>query len=97
MRISDWSSDVCSSDLQGYHQSRILERDVHTTAFVTKYGTFDWLVVPFGPTNAPSFFQNGLEKPYGARRRCYELPSSEERRVGTECFSPCRSRCSLYI
>src|SRR3546814_4788705 len=62
MRISDWSSDVCSSDLN----NRALTR-------ATRHAP---------PLRRPDCLRN-------ARR-------SEERRVGKECVSTCRSRWSPY-
>src|SRR3546814_18822396 len=76
MRISDWSSDVCSSDL-----IEIADR--------THVGAGDELGV-------------GLQRRSDlARTRCRRFPAfrclrSEERRVGTECVSTCRSRWSPY-
>src|SRR3546814_2423781 len=61
MRISDWSSDVCSSDLK------------HLKT-----------VSPGGPVSACQW----------CRKPCCQR--SEERRVGKECVSTCRSRWSPY-
>ena len=42
---------------QGYHQIRVAADDIPKTAFRTRYGHFEFTVVPFGLTNAPATFQ----------------------------------------
>src|SRR3546814_2669254 len=74
MRISDWSSDVCSSDL--------LKRPMRPwtlTGLATGVSYWVW---------AAAFLP--------ALRGCMERLRSEERRVGKECVSTCRSRWSPY-
>src|SRR3546814_2674823 len=78
MRISDWSSDVCSSDLRaagvGVAAARV-ER------FVAQ----------------PAAQEAGHERIASAEHvEHVHLERSEERRVGKECVSTCRSRWSPY-
>src|SRR3546814_12649818 len=82
MRISDWSSDVCSSDLieiwPGGHEEGKYKLGKITASDISDGSDSAYLVrVQF----------DGYE-PEGVR--------SEERRVGKECVSTCRSRWSPY-
>jgi hypothetical protein len=46
----------------GYHQLRIKKEDVPKTAFRTRYGHYEFLVLPFGLTNAPAYFMDLMNK-----------------------------------
>jgi hypothetical protein len=46
----------------GYHQLRIKEADIQKTASVTRYGHYEFTVMPFRLTNTPAFFMNLMNK-----------------------------------
>src|SRR3546814_3779344 len=78
MRISDWSSDVCSSDLQRLTASN--KRDINLPRLRSYYS--------IGTAGSKGFGRGDtLNKAHWR---------SEERRVGKECVSTCRSRWSPY-
>src|SRR3546814_1487189 len=72
MRISDWSSDVCSSDLQARPSG------THVPGWPNRF------------VRSIRALANEPARRQSRRRR------SEERRVGKECVSTCRSRWSPY-
>src|SRR3546814_9475979 len=73
MRISDWSSDVCSSDLGATSPRSAPDPDAasHPMSATSRNDDTRW-------------------------RHSAASPRSEERRVGKECVSTCRSRWSPY-
>src|SRR3546814_15784523 len=96
MRISDWSSDVCSSDL-----------DTAATAANDEPAATE--TAPSSPTPAPATTAAAPAKPAIANPEAKPstqvskpvaskpaVRRSEERRVGKECVSTCRSRGSQY-
>ena len=46
----------------GYHQLKIRSEDVPKTNFRTRYGHYEFLVIPFGLTNAPAVFMDLMNK-----------------------------------
>src|SRR3546814_13784013 len=97
MRISDWSSDVCSSDLSGL-KPRTFARRFRTA---TGYQPIDY-VQALRVEEAKQILETealGIEEI--AESVGYDDPASfrrsEERRVGKECVSTCKSRWSPYL
>src|SRR3546814_16329058 len=100
MRISDWSSDVCSSDLQQLLRHIATKKtaaaeDCHQLVLHVRHALLHLSVGPkgslaSGPMNLTTALPRILSQfPTNSDR-------SEERRVGTECVSTCRSRCAPY-
>ena len=48
-----------------YHRLRIREGDEWKTAFKTRYGHFEYTVMPFGLANAPATFQSYIHRALG--------------------------------
>src|SRR3546814_11189440 len=97
MRISDWSSDVCSSDLCGRIQScpgRSPKTQAVKACRHDFYASFKVQVVQIGPrTGGQAANQIAISRGEQVNR----FGRSEERRVGKECVSTCRFRWSTYI
>jgi hypothetical protein len=55
---------VCSNiDLRsGYHQLKVRECDIPKTAFVSRYGLYEFTVMSFGLTNARTYFMYMMNK-----------------------------------
>src|SRR3546814_14369351 len=87
MRISDWSSDVCSSDLLGFKESGHGGYGDE----IAQYAGFDNAARPPEDGIVPAMMANE-DRGTGAGFGRDQLQRSEERRVGKECVRTCRSR-----
>src|SRR3546814_18669034 len=98
MRISDWSSDVCSSDLiivpdilldrlkmPARLARRHVERDKRGCKFILGRAAQARIIIGGGVAHRQI-----------DEAQCLVTRSSEERRVGKECVSTCRFRWSPY-
>src|SRR3546814_19919406 len=100
MRISDWSSDVCSSDLSGMIDS------FYTFDFERLAGLIEENYQACSDPTTGSAQPGTCLATFNTDRRITEktlapylqvaTQRSEERRVGKECVSTCRSRWSPY-
>src|SRR3546814_12310783 len=99
MRISDWSSDVCSSDLGD---------NIVIYGYPAELARYKWnrwefqrehrfvLTALRGPRSTDNPHEYGARYYDLVRDPLWQRQSSEERRVGKECVSTCRSRWSPY-
>src|SRR3546814_2138359 len=98
MRISDWSSDVCSSDLGADRFDEVWYKRLVAKAIIFKNLE---RVVPAQTWYAGGYRANIVTYAFAkvahdAEARKRTVDRSEERRVGKECVSTCRSRWSPY-
>src|SRR3546814_2724843 len=97
MRISDWSSDVCSSDLAAHGHAHMLgfEHDGGTAgAEMFVDGVDDLRCQVFLGLQAPG---EDIDQACQLGKADHAvMRRSEERRGGKECVSTCRSRWSPY-
>src|SRR3546814_12548364 len=105
MRISDWSSDVCSSDLGDADTYGLVPSGAAVTAGAVSAVTGNPVQTVGGVTLASTDFvqtcghwvvEKDLESLTNDLSLAFDLGRSEERRVGKECVSTCRSRWSPY-
>src|SRR3546814_15868498 len=82
MRISDWSSDVCSSDLKTSLVAAVNELNSNKLSKTTP--------------NVMTFTASGTYTPTTGTKLVHVICRSAERRVGEGCVSTCRSRWSPY-
>src|SRR3546814_15485017 len=103
MRIRDWSSDVCSSDLvlgdaSGVTGMRIRNQKDGSTRDIALKGVF----IAIGHSPNTAMFEGQLKMNGGyisvqsGSSRDATATRSEERRVGKACVSTCRSRWTPY-
>src|SRR3546814_11356214 len=92
MRISDWSSDVCSSDLAMLREKGISKRDLTREQFMEH--AWEWKK-KYGGIILEQLKKLGASCDW-ERKRFTMDPRTEARRVEKECVSTCRSRCATY-
>src|SRR3546814_12666634 len=106
MRISDWSSDVCSSDLYlAWHERRQRPEPAPEAAGLADYG-IDSVALNGETNDVPVSVAMGDTLDVDVRVRSNDARApvvliglvrrSEERRVGNECVCTCSSRCAPY-
>src|SRR3546814_14765356 len=102
MRISDWSSDVCSSDL--FDKKVLMKKDEVYEIRLTNMVTGNYfrpghrIRLDVSSSNFPAYERNlntGGNN-FDETTWVTAINRSEERRVGTECVSTCRYRWSPY-
>src|SRR3546814_15027340 len=101
MLISDWSSDVCSSDLNTVTDKTYLPSAKVITDHSSEF-TSDDMKVSHRLCRLPDIHHgcadiSGVSVNVRKYRCHWHSDRSEERRVGKECVSTCRSRWSPYI
>src|SRR3546814_17698214 len=101
MRISDWSSDVCSSDLFYLIRGIDIQGIIYDEMLYLGYQVFvrlhhDLLLIAFLKIHfkISTHFDQLITR--NLHHLANDIRRSEERRVGKECVSTCRSGWSPY-
>src|SRR3546814_19469488 len=101
MRISDWSSDVGSSDLESDGMPEEVEEEIARVKAVLEAAGATRMSVSRDEDERLRFW-SGRKAAFPAMGRistdyyCMDGTSSEESLLGTACVSTCQSRCTLY-
>src|SRR3546814_10995474 len=100
MRISDWSSDVCSSDLLQrldllFDVAAEVVEVVHRVV-IAHQADLDAAVVAHDRDRQGLLRGQEWDRDQRLQLAAAQVQRSEERRVGKECVSTCRSRWSPY-
>src|SRR3546814_18865031 len=113
MRISDWSSDVCSSDLTENVQGEVQKKlDVLSNEILLEANEWGGNLAAMASEEMQTIHRIPNHYPKGQNLLLFDpldgssnidvnvsigtIFRSEERRVGKECVSTCRSRWSPY-
>src|SRR3546814_12415638 len=100
MRISDWSSDVCSSDLPALGSVGACRQCAVKSYRDESDKTGRIVMSCMTPASNGTFISIADEEAKDFRASVVEFlmtnHRSEERSVGKECVSTCRSRCAPY-
>src|SRR3546814_12094228 len=100
MRISDWSSDVCSSDLAVHlpvHRAVARHAPFLDNSKKSVGSLFTIPLICSAGLLSFAHGANDVANAVGPLAAIVDAVRSEERRVGKECVSTCRSRWSPYL
>src|SRR3546814_20441840 len=102
MRISDWSSDVCSSDLGAIcsflsqPQPFVIGGNAFFVVYLALMAWHAKDLTPHDLRRRATFEDEGMPLIALITVGAIALSRSKERRLGKECVSPCRSRWTPY-
>src|SRR3546814_13516514 len=101
MRISDWSSDVCSSDLAEATRRAVRAWGLEVLCKNPRHYSSSLTAVMVPPGTSADHFRKVTLEHFdmslgSGLSQVADKVRSEERRVGKECVSTCRSRWSPY-